>query len=175
MNPKLHSYNNRNKKARSKRIGHQAHPGRPGHRVRIKDQREAKKRKALWARESGATVREAASLAGVAVSTLYHWIQTDPEFAQAWNTAHIVVTNDLEMRAIQGALKGDRSLLMFLLRSYKPETYHRRQFGPGEESSEAIARMLAAHYRKREEAASESDPSAQILSAPVLTPSGGPL
>lgn len=107
----------------------------------------AKKSKFLRARRNGATIREAAAFAGVDKTTPYRWCDQDPEFAQAWRESRDSLVEDLEMQAFQQAFRGDRTLLMFLLKSYKPETFNQRPHSGKEQQRVINFTDLAEKYR----------------------------
>ena len=87
----------------------------------------ARKRNFLTARQLGVSISEAARLAQIPRTTLYRWRDHDPEFAQAWTESRDTLVDELEMDAYHRAREGDRHLLMFLLKSYRPETFNQRQ------------------------------------------------
>ena len=91
------------------------------------DQRAAAQRKFLTARQSGASTRQAAQIAGLCRGTLYRWRDEDPEFAQAWRESRDNTMEDLEVQAYKRAIEGNDRLLMFLLKSHMPLTYNKRQ------------------------------------------------
>ena len=80
----------------------------------------------LAAQKSGASTTDAARIARVHRTTPYFWRDQDPEFAQAWRESRDTLIENLEIEAFQRAAKGNDRLLMFLLKSFKPETYNRR-------------------------------------------------
>ena len=84
------------------------------------------KQKFLAAHQFGASVVEAARLAGVHPRTPYRWRDHDPEFAQAFREARDGLVEGLEWEAFRRAINGNDRLLMFLLKSFKPDTYHGR-------------------------------------------------
>ncbi len=83
-----------------------------------------RKDKFLAAQRMGASITDAAGIAGIHRTTPYFWRNHDPEFAQAWSESRDSLIENLEMQAFHQAMHGDRTLLMFLLKSYKPETFH---------------------------------------------------
>ena len=85
------------------------------------------KQKFLAARRLGASVTRAAQNAGVNRGTIYRWRHQDPQFAQDWRQSQDTFVEDLELEALKRAMEGDRSLLIFLLKSHKPETYNQKQ------------------------------------------------
>ena len=84
------------------------------------------KQKFLAAHQFGASVVEAARLAGVHPRTPYRWRDHDPEFAQAFREARDGLVEGLEWEAFRRAINGNDRLLMFLLKSFKPDTYRGR-------------------------------------------------
>ncbi len=83
----------------------------------------AMKQKALTAHSIGSTVAQSANFAGVSERTIYNWRAQDPEFAQAWDQGRDQLVEGIEAQAFKLAMNGDRQLLMFLLKSHKPELY----------------------------------------------------
>ena len=96
-----------------------------------KSRRSASKRQFLTARQLGASVADAARLAGIHPSTPYYWRNRDPEFAKAWREGPASLLNDIEMETFRRAItQGNDRLLMFLLKSHLPSTYNQRQQEP---------------------------------------------
>ena len=83
-----------------------------------------RKDKFLAAQRMGASITDSAGIAGIHRTTPYFWRNQNPEFAQAWRESRDSLVEDLEMQAFQQAMHGDRTLLMFLLKSYKPDTFN---------------------------------------------------
>ena len=77
----------------------------------------------LAAFRNGGNVRAAAHAAAVDWSTVYKARKREPEFAAAWDTAEQEALDLLEGKAMQLALAGDTRLLMFFLRTRRPERY----------------------------------------------------
>jgi hypothetical protein len=71
-------------------------------------------------------VRLAASAAGVSRDTPYKRAQSDPEFGAAWLRAREDAVDMLEAEARRRALASSDQLLMFLLRSERPDKYRER-------------------------------------------------
>ena len=71
-------------------------------------------------------VRLAASAVGIHRATPYKHAQVDPEFAQAWLAAREDAVDTLEAEARRRALAGSDTLIMFLLRSLRPDVYRER-------------------------------------------------
>ena len=97
-----------------------------------------RKDKFLAAQRMGASITDAAGIAGIHRTTPYFWRDHDPEFAQAWRESRDSLLEDLEMQAFQQAMHGDRTLLMFLLKSYKPATFNQRPHS-GKEQQEGFS------------------------------------
>ena len=103
-----------------------------------KSRRSARKRKFLTARQLGASVTDAARLAGIHPSTPYYWRNADPEFARAWREGPESLLNDVEMEAFRRAItRGNDRLLMFILKSHMPSTYNQRPHQPKPAGSKA--------------------------------------
>lgn len=92
----------------------------------------------------GATVTDAAKAAGVGRATTYRYRDSDPEFDAAWVEVHERSTEMMEAEAFRRAVKGVQkpvyhlgqrvgsvreysdTLLIFLLKARRPETYRER-------------------------------------------------
>ncbi len=81
------------------------------------------KERFLVAHQLGASVTDAAKAAGVNRGTLYRWRDTDPVFAEAWRVARDKLVDGLEIEACIRAVEGNDRLLMFLLKSYRPQVF----------------------------------------------------
>ena len=88
---------------------------------------DQQKERFLEAHANGATVCDAARSAGVHRGTVYKWRERDPDFALAWREARDKFVQELEMEAYKRAIEGSDRLLIFLLRSYKPDTYSEKR------------------------------------------------
>ena len=77
----------------------------------------------LAAFRNSANVRAAAQAAGIDWSTAYKARKREPLFAEAWEMAEQEALDLLEARAMQLALAGDSHLLMFFLRTRRPEKF----------------------------------------------------
>ena len=77
----------------------------------------------LAAFRNSANVRAAAHAAGVDWSTAYKARKREPDFAQAWDMAEEEALDLVEAKAMQLALGGDTRLLVFFLRTRRPEKY----------------------------------------------------
>jgi transposase-like protein len=82
-------------------------------------------RRFLNALRSGLTVTRACIQAGVAFSTVHSWRTHYPEFKARWDEAMERGTDALEDVAVDRAIAGSDTLLMFLLRARRPEKYRR--------------------------------------------------
>ena len=82
------------------------------------------------ARQFGASIGQAAGVAGVPERTIYNWRDRDPEFAKAWDIGPESLIEGIEAETFRSAMNGDRQLKMFLLKSHKPATYNQRQQQP---------------------------------------------
>jgi hypothetical protein len=114
--------------------------------------------------ESG-IVRDCCRLAGVARSVAYETRDRDPEFAAAWADALEDACDGLAATARARALESSDTLLIFLLKSHKPEVYgdrfrHEHSGADGrplptwEELAAAVAKHAQALDNGREGAAS---------------------
>lgn len=102
--------------------------------------KERKKQPLLNAFTKCGTVLRAAEAVGVDPSTHREWLKNDPTYAEAFNAANGNVTERLEDRAIQMALSGNPTMLIFLLRSRAPEKYMERF--KHEVQSEQLGRLV---------------------------------
>jgi hypothetical protein len=82
-------------------------------------------RRFLNALRSGLTVTRACIEAEVAFSTVHSWRTHDPEFKAKWDEAIEQGTCRLEDAAVDRAIAGSDTLLMFLLKARRPEKYRR--------------------------------------------------
>jgi hypothetical protein len=103
--------------------------------------RAARKETFLHALFDGATVAEAATIAGIGRRTAYLWRASDVHFAALWRAQEEVGDDPVEVEAVRRALMGTKkpvyrggtlvgevteksdSLLMFLLKSRQPSKY----------------------------------------------------
>src|SRR5947199_54739 len=96
-----------------------------------------KKKRAFFLKafEEAAAVADAAKRAGVNRVTVYKWRESDEGFARQWADVEERSTELLEREAVRRATDGSDVLLIFLLKSRRPERYrdHHRggAFGPG--------------------------------------------
>ena len=106
-----------------------------------------RKGKFLAAQRMGASITDAADMAGIHRTTPYFWSKQDPEFAQAWRDSRDSLIENLEMQAFHQAMHGDRTLLMFLLKSYKPETFNQRPHSDKEQEKPFCFTDIAENLR----------------------------
>ena len=92
--------------------------------------KSAKKLGFIAARQLGATISQAARVAGVGERTVYDWRARDPDFAKAWDIGPGYLIESIEAETFRSALDGDRQLRMFLLKAHKPSTYNQRPQQP---------------------------------------------
>lgn len=76
--------------------------------------------------EESGSVSFAAQRAGIARNTVYLRRKVDPEFALGWKNAMAMAADALRDAAITHAHDGDDRLLMYLLRTLRPEVYGRK-------------------------------------------------
>ena len=132
----------------------------------------------------GLTPTGAARAAGIGRAVVYRWRESDPDFRQAWETAHAAMVDGLERSAIQRAAEGwdepvwyqgrqvgtvrkfsDR-LLELVLKAERPDKYRERvdhQVTAVPLSPEEIAAARAAALSPEVEAAART-----IASLPVI-------
>lgn len=80
----------------------------------------------LNALREGYSVAGACAASGVARRTAYDWRNADPIFCAAWEDAVEEGTDELEDEAVKRAKEGSDTLLIFMLKSRRPETYKDR-------------------------------------------------
>jgi hypothetical protein len=73
--------------------------------------------------EESGSASFAAERAGIGRNTVYERRKVDPAFASGWRNAVAMAADSLRDRAIARARDGDNRLLMFLLRTLRPEIY----------------------------------------------------
>lgn len=73
-------------------------------------------------RKSG-NVSQAARSVGVGRRTVYDRRENDPDFKAAWDDVLAEAMDGLEAEALKRAKKGSDTLLIFLLKSNRPEKY----------------------------------------------------
>jgi hypothetical protein len=86
------------------------------------------------------TVFHACEAVGVDPTTHRDWMQNDPEYAEMFLAANENVTENLENKAMQMAMDGHPALLIFLLKSRKPDVYVERF--KHEVQSEQLGRLV---------------------------------
>ncbi|PYS91504.1 MAG: hypothetical protein DMF62_02515 [Acidobacteria bacterium] len=88
--------------------------------------KQAKKKPFLQAFSRIGTIIRAAEAVRIDPSTVYEWLKADEEFQNAFNAVNNEVTERLEDIAIDKAMRGDNTMLIFLLKSRAPEKYMER-------------------------------------------------
>jgi hypothetical protein len=68
-------------------------------------------------------IKQAAEVAGIDRREVYRARERDELFAEAWDSAIAESVDKLEEKAFALAEQGDTGLIMFLLKSHKPEVY----------------------------------------------------
>jgi hypothetical protein len=68
-------------------------------------------------------VADAVKAANVGRNTVYHRRETDPAFAEAWQEVMEEACDQLEKTAFRRAKSRSDTLLIFLLKSHRPDTY----------------------------------------------------
>jgi hypothetical protein len=76
--------------------------------------------------EDSGSVSAAAARTGIARNTVYQRRKVDPAFALGWQRAVEMAVDAPRVAAITRACDGDNRLLMFLLRTLRPEIHGRR-------------------------------------------------
>jgi hypothetical protein len=92
-------------------------------------------------------VKRAARLAGTDVQTIYFWKRTDRAFRDSWESALEEAVDELEGIALQRAKTGSDTLLMFMLRAHRPQTY-RDQLDISKLPDNVIIRLLERGFGK---------------------------
>lgn len=85
-----------------------------------------RKRRFLQAIERGASVTVAADYAGVDRTTPYKWEQTDPRFADAWETIRDLALAELTDLAMDMARAGSQRMTIFLINKFERQQERRR-------------------------------------------------
>lgn len=76
-------------------------------------------------RETG-TVSGACRQLGISRARAYRERQADEDFALAWHEIEQATTDEIEKTAVQIALEGNPTMLIFMLKCRKPEIYTER-------------------------------------------------
>jgi len=86
-------------------------------------------KKALFLEKVAGGMRftSASKAAGVDRSTVYNWLQKDPEFAEAYKQAEVAQIELVEDALIQQCLKGNATCLIFFLTNRAPDRYADRR------------------------------------------------
>lgn len=85
--------------------------------------KRTKTEKLLGALRSGYAIGTACATAGIARDTYYRWREVDPDFAALADDALMYGTDILEDVAFQRAVLASDTLLIFLLKSRRPDKY----------------------------------------------------
>ncbi len=72
------------------------------------------------------TIVGAADAVGISRYAVHDWKRKDPAFAEAFNQAENSLTENLESVAVDKALKGNETMLIFLLKARAPQKYTER-------------------------------------------------
>ena len=86
-------------------------------------------------------VTAAAAAAGSGRSTLYDWRAEDPDFAQAWEEALELGICGLEDEAKRRAMNGSDTLLMFVIKQYRPEYCERQTVDLNAKATEDLRKV----------------------------------
>ena len=84
------------------------------------------KRRFLSAYITCGNIRAAARAARVHYTSHFYWMKTDPHYAAAFEEAREMAAQHLEDEAVRRAMGGSDTLLIFLLKAFKPEVYKER-------------------------------------------------
>ena len=85
-----------------------------------------KKRAFLSAYSRVGTVASGCRAAGIDRATQWHWRKNDPQFVAMMELAYEMAGDYLEEEAIKRAYAGNTTLLIFLLKGFKPDKYLER-------------------------------------------------
>ena len=89
----------------------------------------APKKRAFLAAYSGSGNQvEAAKAAGINRNTHYDWMKKDEDYKAAYEESQALVGDMLEREAVRRAKLGSDTLLIFLLKGFKPNKYKERVF-----------------------------------------------
>jgi hypothetical protein len=88
--------------------------------------KEYKKQPFLEAYAKHGTIWRAAIEVGISRDAVHDWRRRDQLFAETFESSAQDITDQLEQTAICRALSGDVTLLIFLLKSRRPEVYAER-------------------------------------------------
>ena len=101
------------------------------------------------------TVTGACKAAGISRSIAYEWRDKDPAFAEEWQTVEDESTDALEKEAYRRAKNGSDTLLIFLLKGRKPETYRDRYEVKGDHT--ATVEVLIRYVKQGDKSENEAD------------------
>lgn len=85
--------------------------------------------------ESGKGAANAAKAVGVTRKTLYNWRDQNESFRARWDDTQEGVTDGIEETAIEKAMDGDTTLLIFLLKSRRRSVYRESMEHTGDASA----------------------------------------
>ena len=100
--------------------------------MRITNSVVRKRVRFLRALEQGMTIGEAVKAAGAGRRTIYRWREHDETFRRAWDRSIDRGTTILEDVALERALDKSDTLLIFLLKSRRPDLYSERKVVTGD-------------------------------------------
>ena len=86
----------------------------------------SKKRAFLAVYAQTGNLSEAAKAVEMHRNTHYRWLRTDEDYSAAYEAAQYQVGDTLEAEAIRRANAGSDTLLIFLLKGFKPDKYKER-------------------------------------------------
>lgn len=98
------------------------------------------------------TVTSAAEAAGISRKQAYVSRELYPDFKKAWDDALEIAADTLEAEARKRAFNGDTTLIIFLLKAYRPERFRetRVSIPPVE-----LNKMIEAEFKRLRAAESE--------------------
>jgi hypothetical protein len=85
-----------------------------------------KKKAFIKAYANAGTIRAAAELVGIHRATHYDWLEKDPQYVKDFQQSEKDAADSLEAEARRRAFEGSDTLLIFLLKGFKPERYKER-------------------------------------------------
>lgn len=88
----------------------------------------AKKKAFLAVYSQTGNVSHSADAVGMHRNTHYRWLRTDEDYVAAYEAAQFEVGDTLEAEAIRRAKENSDTLLIFLLKGFKPEKYKERVY-----------------------------------------------
>jgi transposase-like protein len=130
------------------------------------DKTDGLKQRALHAYAEFGVISHACQAVGIARSTWYDWVETDPAFAQAAKDAEEAAIDSLEQEARRRARDGSDVLLMFCLKAKRPEYRDRQQVDlnmSGAMDVNFSARVLGADERELAQLREEAEADVKAL------------